>query len=155
MILTCVAEPVIECNLTHHHTWFYLFHYRYHFDIRWQTGAGLPNPDWMIHIMMALGYSNICLDPIIYGIFITRFSLCQRRGKSAVMHPLTTYRRSTMNSKVITNDGHTSSVRFNHTLVSSKNSCSGTNAAVDTVTPLPDSDVRRNNFVNRRTTSTT
>ncbi|XP_041463824.1 gonadotropin-releasing hormone II receptor-like [Lytechinus variegatus] len=134
---------------------YYVLSTWYHFDTRWQTGAGLPNPDWMIHIMMALGYSNICLDPIIYGIFVTRFSLCHRRGKSAVMHPLTTYRRSTLNSKVITNDGHTSSVRFNHTLVSSKNSCSGTHAAIDTVTPLVDGDARRNIFVNRRETSTT
>ncbi|XP_072167425.1 gonadotropin-releasing hormone receptor-like [Diadema setosum] len=132
---------------------YYVLSTWYHFDSTWQTGAGLPNPDWVIHTMMALGYSNICLDPIIYGIFVTRFRFCRGRDKTKVRNPLAPMRLSTMISNFVTTNGHTSSVRFNHAISSGRTSGSNS-AGMDATNSNSDGENKRTTLTYRRETST-
>ncbi|XP_041463950.1 gonadotropin-releasing hormone II receptor-like [Lytechinus variegatus] len=52
---------------------YYIVSTWYHFDSGWQsTEKKMLKPEWLIDVLMALGYSNICADPIIYGLFSTK-----------------------------------------------------------------------------------
>lgn len=52
---------------------YYIVSTWYHFDSGWQSEEKkMLKPEWVIDVLMALGYSNICVDPIIYGLFSTK-----------------------------------------------------------------------------------
>ncbi|XP_072167426.1 gonadotropin-releasing hormone II receptor-like [Diadema setosum] len=93
----------------------------YHVDHGWQEETSPPNPPWLFDFLIALGYLNTCVDPVLYGIFTTKLardvSRCWRSSKPINRGRMRlTSRRSTSSSN---NNPVTagSSVRFGMTTV--------------------------------------
>lgn len=75
----------------------------YHVDHGWQDESKPPDPPWLFDVLIALGYLNTCVDPVLYGIFTTKLARdvrhCWRTSKPVARgRQRLTSRRSTSSS---------------------------------------------------------
>ncbi|XP_071492775.1 gonadotropin-releasing hormone II receptor-like [Diadema antillarum] len=93
---------------------YYIVSTWYHVDSGWQeTEKKMLKPVWLIDVLMALGYSNICADPIIYGVFSTKlwrqFRRCWKKSSQESRPRLKVKRSLSCSHSTVT---RASSVRF-------------------------------------------
>ncbi|XP_041464535.1 gonadotropin-releasing hormone II receptor-like [Lytechinus variegatus] len=82
---------------------YYIVSTWYHVDHGWQDESDAPDPPWLFDVLIALGYLNTCVDPVLYGIFTTKLARdvrhCWRSPKPVARgRQRLTSRRSTSSS---------------------------------------------------------